>query len=205
MSPESYISVFKTLLSFSLLGTVVATVGLFYYSSQVNTARIHKITELIKGRNVVVAQKDELLKKLETFEADLKRKNEHIEELEEQSVNLRLAATNYDFFGIKRAETIKNVKAIPGEENLVFEKLKQLEQQEHYEDVINLASQQIAKTPGWLTPYLFRGAALVNLGRKNDAFADLQFVAQHSDNDQTYAIATQLLEKIKTEATSAAK
>jgi hypothetical protein len=84
-----------------------------------------------------------------------------------------------------------------GAEAAVFQQLQQLISQHKLQQLIDLCEQQIAKTPDWLTPYLFAGAAYADLGQLDRSIERLDFVVKHSGGDPQYRAAQEIIARLK--------
>ena len=84
-----------------------------------------------------------------------------------------------------------------GEEFGVFQRLVALEKAQDFAAVISLCETQITRTPTWLTPYLFLGAAYANTGQREKAIANLRHVVTHAAGDPDYQRAQELLAKLE--------
>jgi hypothetical protein len=102
----------------------------------------------------------------------------------------------YDFNGGHRLRTAGRVTLIVGEETQVFQHLVQMQAAHQWSELLSTSEAQIAKTPTWLTPYLFAGIADANLGRLSDAKSRLSYVVSHSGGDPEYADAQRILSQL---------
>jgi len=77
--------------------------------------------------------------------------------------------------------------------------LNGLYEQRAWEELLSLASSQINKTPEWLTPYLYSGIALANLGHKTEAIERLRFVEERAAGHPDYSEASKMLNALKSQ------
>jgi hypothetical protein len=103
----------------------------------------------------------------------------------------------YDFNGAKRVQSGGASSVTAGAEFGVFQRLVELEKSKDYPEIIRVAEAQIARTPEWLTPYLFLGVAFANTGKRSDAIKYLEFVVKQSAGDPQYKEATDFLAKLR--------
>lgn len=148
--------------------------------------------ELIIGKNDLLTQNQELKKKIEKYQEDLK-------ELEIKSKKTeRGISSTYDFNGAKRVTTRPGyINLETGPEIEIFQKIIDLEKQKKYYEIIKICENQIKKTPEWLTPYLFLGVAQANTGNKMKAIELFKYVKENAPDDPAYKQAEEFLEKLK--------
>jgi predicted Zn-dependent protease len=136
------------------------------------------------------AKMAELRGQLEVHQTDLAGKNRQLAELEETAKQLRQGRTVvYYSHGQKNVFTgpLQVTRITNGPEVQVFNQMAILQAQHNFPALLALAEAQIAKTgPQWLTPYLFRGIALLNLGRREESIEVLRFVAHEAPDDEDF-------------------
>ena len=103
----------------------------------------------------------------------------------------------YEFNGVKHIQEGNSFQAIAGDEMSVFPQFGQLQEQKKWQELGNLCEQQIAKSPEWLTPYLFSGIAYANLGQKDKAIERLEYVERQSAGNEAYRDASRLLQILR--------
>jgi hypothetical protein len=111
-------------------------------------------------------------------------------------VNPYEPVVTWDFSGGKRISSPGRSELNLGPEFGVFQRLTQLHVQQNWMLLAAEAEAQIAKTPGWLTPYLLAGIAHVNTGDRTRAIARLTFVAERAGGDPQYADASRILREL---------
>ena len=82
------------------------------------------------------------------------------------------------------------------EEMGIFKQIVTLYESNKFQELRELASSQIEKTPHWLTPYFFIGLTYLNEGKVENAKVSLQYVVDRAGDDPEYVQAKELLEKI---------
>lgn len=114
-------------------------------------------TELIEGKNALLKQNQELRTDIEKYQVDLDEKEEVINDLEKQAKKAeRGISSTYDFNGAKRTTTRPgHISLNVGPELEIFKKINELEKRKNFSELRNVCEEQIAKTPEWLTPYLY--------------------------------------------------
>ncbi|MGH9869711.1 MAG: hypothetical protein ACREAA_16300 [Candidatus Polarisedimenticolia bacterium] len=201
MTPELLLSIFKYMLYAGTALVAVATIGTSIYTGRVSASKDRKIDTLLEGTKQLQAGNKELLTKVADYQANLEkmqRENESLKEEVAKTSQGRYSA--WDFNGVRREGRPGQMNAHMGEEFGIFNQLVAAEKQRDYETIIRMSTQQIAKTPGWLTPYLFRGVALINLGRSSKAISDLEFVVRNAHGDSQYAKAAEHLERLRADS-----
>ena len=86
-----------------------------------------------------------------------------------------------------------------GSEIEVFKKIQELEEKKQYGELVTICEKQIKETPEWLTPYLYLGVALANLGYKDRAIDIFEYVKENSFGDPKYSQVNEFLEKLKSQ------
>ena len=83
-----------------------------------------------------------------------------------------------------------------GRETIVLQRMEQLQKARNWSELAAVAERQIARTPKWLTPYLFLGQACVELGHTAKARANLEHVRKNAPLDPAYRLAQTLLTRL---------
>ncbi len=104
--------------------------------------------------------------------------------------------SGYDFNGGKRDQRPGHTGVTAGAELMVFQRLLDLQRQQHWRELVEASEAQIQKTPNWLTPYLFSGVGNMNLGNRAEAIKRLEYVKSESAGDPDYADAARLLTQL---------
>ena len=130
----------------------------------------------------------------------LSEKEAQIAQLEIQVDKARQGqTTSFDFDGVKRSN--KGVGTIDVDfesaETQAFEEIKDLQNAQNWIALRAFCEQEIAKSPQWMTPFMFRGLANANLGDLDAAIQDLEFVVDRVGNSPGYDQAIGLLEKLR--------
>jgi len=198
VAPETWLTVFKTMLYVGTVFVAIATIGMSVYSAKVDASKDRKIDDLLAGSKQLQAGNQELLEKIATYQADLAAKQQEIEALKTAAAKAgRGQYATWDFNGVRREGRAGQFTAVHGEEVAVFQKIAELEKQGKHADIVRIATEQIAKTPDWLTPYFARGVALANLGQRHEAIRDLEYVVKQAHGDVNYAGAATVLDKLR--------
>jgi tetratricopeptide (TPR) repeat protein len=156
-----------------------------------------QIDELVKGKDELLSQNETLIRRVGEYKSDLEEKQKIINELETKAKKAERGIVDvYSFNGQRRLIRAGNINLVAGKEFEAFQQMKELEKSQKYNELIALCTQQIDEVPKWLTPYLFRGIALANLGNKDQAIADLKYVAENAPDDLEYAQAEKLLKQL---------
>lgn len=198
MNAETWLSFSKYALYIGTALVAIGTISVSHFSSIVDKAKGRKIDELLDGNRTLQQGNQELLGKVEKYQVDLESKQREIEQLKiEATKSRRGIVSTWDFNGVRREGTAGSMTAIAGEEVGVFQELARLRQERKHPEIVALATKQIEKTPGWLTPYLMRGAAYASIGEIQKAIADLQHVVKEAAGDPAYVQASEMLNKLK--------
>jgi hypothetical protein len=169
----------------------VSTVGTSILQPRVDKAKDQKVDDLVSGNK-------ELLDKVGNYQLDLQTKDVKIKALETSAKKASRGITStYAFNGAKRDASPGQVNTNFGEEYGTFQRMVQLQREAKFVELKDLCEEQIEKTPDWLTPYLFLGAAYLNLGDREKGIANLEYVVSQAASDPDYAEAAKLLEEAK--------
>lgn len=185
-----------------LIGAIMIAAGTFIsplFSSKIDAKKDGKIDKLVKGNSALMIKNEELVSKVEKYQGDLRIKDEKIKQLEIQSKKIsRGVSSSFDFNGAKRTTTRPgHISVDAGQEVSVFQNMAKLEQKRDFSGLIFVCEEQIKKTPDWLTPYLFLGIAYANIGQKENAIKNLEYVLENAPEDPAYAQAAEILKKLK--------
>lgn len=154
--------------------------------------------ELVEGKNILISQNTALNSKIEKYQTDLAAKDNKIKRLEMQAKKAGRGIVNvYDYNGARRETTAQGSAAALGPECAVFGTMEQLEKDKKYTELIQLCKQQIQKTPEWLTPHMFLGAAYANSGQVEKAIQEYEYVVNNAGGDPEYAKAVDYLKQLK--------
>jgi tetratricopeptide (TPR) repeat protein len=165
----------------------IGTIGGLYCSSIIDPAKDFKIDQLVKGNEELQKGNRDLLNKIQYYQNDLETKQHEIERLKTEAIKSRKGViSSWDYNGIKRDGTAGKMVATAGAECAVFQQLMSLMQEKDYPEIIRLTSEQIGKTPDWLTPYELRGFAYANTGKIPEAIGDFQHVIENAAGDPAY-------------------
>jgi tetratricopeptide (TPR) repeat protein len=216
MSTETLRDISNILLVLGLVAAACGTFGVNYFRGRLERERgaisqgkereaelrasalQGKVDELLEGNKAVVGQNEKLLGDIQMYQTDLLARDERIRELEQAAKAARRGLVDrYEFNGAKRVQSGGSSSVTIGNELGVFQRLIELENAKQYSEIIPIAQAQIARTPEWLTPYLFLGVALANTGKKNDAIRNLEFVVSQAAGDPQYKQATELLARLR--------
>lgn len=216
MSAETLRDLSNMLLWIGLITAACGTFGVNYFRSSVEREREAgarakerqaesrastlqaKVDELLKGNEAVVSQNKKLLADIQGYQEDLRARDTRIHELESAAKAARRGIVDrYDYNGAKRVQSGGDASVVVGAEVGVFQQLVDLEKRRDYPAIIRLAKGQIAKTPEWLTPYLFLGVAYANTGDRKLAIKNLEYVVDQSAGDPYYKHAVELLAKLR--------
>ena len=126
---------------------------------------------------------------------DLSQYKAKAEQLQIQVIDSqRGVSETYDFNGAYRKQTGSGrTELSAGAEIETYKKIREFEKSHNWISLKSACEQQIELTPKWLTPYLFLGIALANLGDIAQAKLQLEFVVSRAGNDPNYSDASRLL------------
>lgn len=158
-----------------------------------------QMKELVDGKNTLIKQNRDLSEEIKTYQKDLREKNKKIVELEEKAKKAEKGITlTYDFNGAKRKTTKPgHIFLSEGPEVKVFKKMQELETQKSYTQLVTLCEKQIKETPEWLTPYLYLGVGLANLGNRDKALEMFEYVKENTFGDPAYSQVNEFLKKLR--------
>lgn len=181
----------RTIIIFWFIGSIFATYFVWSDSAQ--------IKELLDGKNTLIQQNENLTKKIEDYQNNLKEKDKKILELEEKAKKAEKGiSSSYDFNGAKRVTTKPgHISLSNGPEVEVFKEIQRLETARNYSQLITICEKQIKETPEWLTPYMYLGVAYANLGNNDRAIELFEFVQKNSFGDKAYSQAIDFLGKLQ--------
>jgi tetratricopeptide (TPR) repeat protein len=195
-------SIFTYLLWLGLFITAIGTVGSQYFSKEVEHAKEQetstKIENLSKQNEELITGKNALLEQIGKYQQDLQEKEEKIRDLDKKAKMAgRGVVSIYSYNGVKRQTYGGNIKAVAGEEFEIFQQMVALEQSKKFPALIELCTQQIGKTPDWLTPYFFLGVAQANTGLKDEAIKNIRYVVDNAPEDPEYKQAEGILKQLE--------
>lgn len=165
--------------------------------SLVNDNRLLKV----KSDNCFESNK-RMIEEIQSYKKQIEERNQRIKILEE---NVQLAkkgaVVSYDLIGNRRESSgpgmINFIDNTP--ENAAYRELSLLQDNRNFAEIIKLCNQWIKRNPNWHTPFVFRGVAYANLGKKDLAIMDWEYAIKFNDNDPEYDKIKELLRKIKQE------
>ena len=183
----------RAIIVFWFIGSIAATYFVWSDSAL--------IRELVNGKDTLIQQNQELAGKIEDYQKNLDEKDKKIQELQEKAKKAEKGITStYDFNGAKRETTRPGHISLKfGSEFEVFKKIQELEEKKHYGELVKICEKQIKETPEWLTPYLYLGIALDNLGYKDRAIDIFEYVKENSFGNPKYSHVNEFLEKLKSQ------
>jgi len=104
----------------------------------------------------------------------------------------------YDFHGRRRINSPGHIGIETGtEQEKAFAVIQQLYNDKKDTELVIFCYQQIEKTPEWLTPYFYLGVAYMNLGDKENAKKQLQYVVTKAAGDPEYKQAGEFLQQLQ--------
>ena len=170
--------------------------------SQVKDVMIRQINnaagELQKGQDRIVTKNLELITQIEKHKAELKDKNQRIQQLEVKVQKTSQGITStYDFNGTRRESSHGRNIATAGPEYSIFATLVRLQEEKDFEELARTCKSQIKKNPDWLTPHLFLGIALANSGQKDVAIKEFEYVSRNAPDDPDYADAARFAKELR--------
>ena len=169
-----------------LIGSIAVT----YFTGKLDDSKNSKIDTLVKGNN-------ELITKIDLYQKELSSKQHEIDVLKiKASKAERGLVSLWTFQGAYREGSAGTNITTLGPEFQVFQELVTLNQKHDYAALVTKATDQITKTPEWLTPYLFRGIAYANLGNIEKSISDLSYVDKTAVGDPEYADAGKKLKEV---------
>lgn|GEM_PF-5772345 len=171
-------------------------------SSQLYPKRdlLDSIKELSKFAPKLIESNGKLKNEITELRSEIEKKDETIETIrKEVALARRGATTSYDFNGNRR-ETSR-----PGFMNIVndnpesneFLILEKFHKEHDWKALANYCEEIASKNPRWLTPFLYLGVSYANLGKKEKAIKNLQYVVDNAGDDPHYKDAKRLLELVK--------
>jgi hypothetical protein len=111
-------------------------------------------------------------------------------------VNPYRPVVTYDFNGVRResspGQMLADSSAVAD-----FQKLKNVYDKKDWKTLAEMSEEQIKLRPEWLTPYLLAGIAYANLGNKQAAIKNLEFVSDKSAGIKEYSDADRILKLLK--------
>jgi hypothetical protein len=189
MTPESWLFVCKIVVLSGSVLAAIAAFGMHHFQSTIDRAKDRKIDSLVQSN----ARLERELLGQGTYQEDL------VPPSGGAGIDVR---TNWAFNGVRQGAPDQGAIDVGFG---VFLELRRLRKENKSAQIVDLATQQIAKTPEWLTPYLYRGAAHANLGDLEKAAVDLRHVVSAAAGNSDYTKAVELLAnvepRLKTNAT----
>ncbi len=138
---------------------------LVWYEAYQASILSSRIDELVRGKDQIVQQNEELLSQNAQFQEDLLAEKEKTRQLQlEINKSKRGITTHYDFQGNKRT-TVGGRISIDTSLRSAFREMASLQDQHRWQDLLKLCERNIQSDPEWLTPYMLAAAAHAHLGR----------------------------------------
>jgi len=137
-------------------------------------------------------------------EAALSKLAEDVKDLQKRAQQLEVEArrahrgitVTYDFVGMKRETGPGIIRGSKGRQP-VYLKIKELRNQNRWDELIEVCEQEMKTTPEWLTPYLYAGVAYANIGSREKAIKLLLHVQREAAGDPQYQEVDSLLKQLK--------
>lgn len=194
MNTETLLNLSKLALYVGTILVALGTIGVSHLTSKLDRVKDQKIDSLLSGNQRLEQGNSDLLGRIDGYQRDLESKQGEIDNLKLEAARSRRGLISvWDFNGARREGTAGSMSVTVGDEFGVFKQLSRLEQERKFAEIVPVATKQIAKTPDWLTPYLFRGEAYANLGELQKAVVDLRHVVNSAAGDSAYIRAQTLL------------
>jgi hypothetical protein len=205
-SPEQLSAALRWLTIPGIMFTAAFGAAIYFVNDRIGALQAAQILnqgKAIKDQKIVVDSQTHTITKQNEQIAHL---TGDLESVRRASAELAVRAQNaergisdsYDFNGVRRQNMgAGRVMLTDGPLINVFQTLIKLNNDKDWNGLRNLCEDQISKTPGWLTPYLFSGVAYANLGDFPKAKERLEFVVAKAGNDTHYSDASRLLAQIK--------
>ena len=211
-SVSKFNSTLQLFIAFSAI--ITASLGLLIWLSSHQLTKLRNDKEIKEQTRLSTTEQEtsKLRDELKIAKGHLNASERTIENLntetklaQEKIANLTIEAkkaargisSTYDFKGVKRDIAPGRINAIIGEETEVFAKMFNLEKEKKYSELSSLCKKQISKTPEWLTPYLFLGIAEANMGNKDDAISNFEYVIANAPDDPDYKQAKEFIKMLK--------
>ncbi|WP_034994901.1 hypothetical protein [Beijerinckia mobilis] len=136
--------------------------------------------------------------KISSLEKNILALKEHEKDLKVKLKNAeRGISDTYDFNGAHRQNLGSGrIQTTIGHETEVFGIIISLYKNQEWPKLEDICEGQIKLTPNWLTPYMFSGIALAQLGEYKKAEERLSFVVEQAGNDPSYRDAANFLEEV---------
>ena len=204
-SPEQLAAALRWLTIVGILSTGAFAIAAYFVTDRIGALQAAQILDqgdaireqkqLIESQSQIVSQQDAQITHLN---GDLRSVREQATELAMRAQNSERGVSDfYEFNGAHRQTSGGSTKVTVGREMDVFQKIVKLQSDKDWNELKVLCEDQIAKTPTWLTPYLFSGIANANLGTVAEAKERLEFVVTKAGNDSSYSDASRILAQIK--------
>jgi hypothetical protein len=198
MNAENLLSISKLILYIGTFLVAGGSIAVAHFTAKTDEVQNQKIDSLLSGNMRLEDGNRDLALKVDAYQADLQDKQREIEELKKSAAKAKRGLiSQWDFNGARREGSAGKTSLIIGPEFEVFNQIIQLEKAKRYPELLALVDSQLAKTPDWLTPRLFKGIALANLGHLVDAKNEVQAVVEASAGDPAYSQAIQMLEQLE--------
>lgn len=194
MNTETLLTASKWILIIGTILVALGTLGVGHFTAKSDQVKDRKIDSLLSSNQRLEDGNLQLLKNGATYQADLAVKQKEIETLKVESARAKRGLiSQWDFNGARRQQSAGRSSVSAGPEIEVFQELGKLQKDKKFDEIIILATTQIAKTPDWLTPYFYRAIARGHLGQQQKAVEDLKYVVDVAAGDPAYAQAAEML------------
>jgi len=198
MSAETLLSIAKVILYVGTFLVAAGSIGVAHFTAKTDEVKDKKIDSLLGGNKRLEDGNKDLLGKIEAYQFDLQTKQREIEALKKDTAKAKRGViSQWDFNGARREGSAGRMSVSVGTENMVFQQFLELERLHRFPELLALTESQLNKTPDWLTPRMYRGVALANLGRLLDARHDVQSVLEAAAGDPAYSPAAEILRQIE--------
>ena len=198
MSAETLLSISKVILYVGTFLVATGSIAVAHFTAKTDEAKDKKIDSLLGGNKRLEDGNKDLLSKIDAYQSDLQAKQREIEALKKDTARAKRGViSQWDFNGARREGSAGRTSVSVGEENMVFQQFLELQRLHRFPELLQLTESQLNKTPDWLTPRLYRGVALANLGRLQDAKHDVEAVLEAAAGDAAYSSAAEILRQIE--------
>ncbi len=205
-SPDRLAFIFRLLTFVSVGCAAVFGIALFLINDRIGQLQsfvIEKQDGRIQGQSLEInRQADQILNQrtqVEGLDSEVERLKRTAQALTLKAQNSERGVSDiYDFRGNRRQMAGSRLVVTAG--GPTVESFKQMSQQRaesRWADLKNEAEAQIAKVPTWLTPSLFSGIALANLGDLINARERLKHLVEVAGNDPEYRMVVGVLEEVE--------
>ena len=205
-SPEQLATTLRWLTILGIVSTAAFAAAAYFVNDRIG---VIQAAQILNQDNAIRSQKNNIDNQSQTISRQseqITHLTDDLKSVREQASVLTLRAQNaergisdtYDFNGVHRQNMGGGrVTATAGQEMVVFQKIIKLYDDKDWSGLGGFCEDQIQKTPGWLTPYMFSGIAYSNLGNIPLAKERIEFVASKAGSDASYSDATRILAQLR--------